>query len=174
MLIIILLPFVLAAILLPFFGGAPIVIVTTAYIHIFAWPFGVGDEFYGKVSYQETLERSSVFECYHIAVKLALNTQSQPFALSDDDNDWQPRVGGPPAVQPTGNKAWMPTPLEENLISRRITEMKRCGLSSKTIDAVRVALKKPGSWIAFSPRGMDKILIYSQPLKMAVVYSNEK
>ncbi len=171
--IVLLLPIVIALLLVPFLGGAPLGSIAIFYVHLLAWPFGVSDDLGGQVDYLKTIERSSPFECYHILVSLEMGVQSQPFAVSDQDYDWQPKVGGPPEAQPTGQDAWLATPIAKEQSEKHIWEMTKCGLSRDVVRTVEEAMTRPGSWIAYNTRGMDTVLVYSKPQHLALVYSNE-
>lgn len=170
------LPLAVAALLSPFFGKAPLALVAITYIylaHLVAWPFGVASEFGEQVGYNTTIERSRITECYYIAVTLEPDAQAQPFAQSAEEKNWQPRVGGPPEVQPKGNDRWLETPMSEREVTRLVRQMENCGLSAATVNKSKNALRQPGSWLAYSTREMDKVLLYSQPLDLVLVYSNE-
>jgi hypothetical protein len=168
-----LLPIVIAFLFVPFFGSAPLGVIAIIYSHLFAWPFEVSNDLGGQVDYARTIERSSPLECYHILVSLEVDVQSQPFAVSDQDYDWQPKVSGSSEAQPTGQEAWIATPIPKEHLKLRKWEMLKCGLSPDAVRVVENAMTHPGSWIAYSPRGMDTVLVYSKPQQLALVFPNE-
>ncbi|MEO1110660.1 MAG: hypothetical protein AAFX90_22385 [Pseudomonadota bacterium] len=168
------LPIFLASILTPVWGRAPFAILTILYANLFAWPFEVASEFDNQVSYSSTIERSSVFgSCDHMAVALETDAQSKPFSQLPGDKDWQPKVDGSPERQPKGREAWHRTPLEEKWAMQLAREMRGCGFSADVAERALQAMHQPGSWVAYSTRGMDKVFLYSRSHDFALVFSNE-
>jgi hypothetical protein len=172
-LFVLLMPIALALMLMPFLGPKAIGVVLIVIVHGLAWPFTVAHELGDKVSYSGTLDRSSLFGCDFIAVSLAPHVQPQPFARFPKDKDWQPRVSGSPGDQPVGQTAWIATPIAEDTVQTHIREMEECGISAEVITAAGTAMAQAGSWVAYSTRGMNEVLLYSQPLQLALVFSIE-
>lgn len=168
------LPIVIASVFSLFWGRAPFAILAIVYAQLFAWPFEVEREFDNQVSYRSTIERSAVFGlCDHMAVALQSDAQAQPFSQLPGDKDWQPEVDGSPEMQPNGEEAWRRTPLSEERALHHARRMRNCGFSQGVVDKALQAMQQPGSWIAYSTRGLDKVFLYSRSLEFALVYSNE-
>lgn len=168
------LPIAFASIMSLFWGRVPLGILTILYTHVFAWPFEVAKEFDGQVSYRSTLESSSVFgACHHMAVALEPDAQFQPFSRAPGDKDWQPKIDGSAQMQPKRREAWRRTPLAEKWALHHAGEMRECGFSADVVEKALQAMQQPGSWVAYSTRGMDKVFLYSRSLGFALVYSNE-
>ena len=168
-----LMPMALALMLVPFLGPKAIGVVLIVIVHGLSWPFTVANDLGGKVSYSGALDRSSLFGCDFIAVSLAPHVQPQPFARFPQDKDWQPQVSGSPGGQPVAQTAWVATPIAEEIVQKHIREMEECGISAQVITAAGTAMAQSGSWVAYSTRGMNEVLLYSQPLQLALVFSNE-
>ncbi|WP_422039528.1 hypothetical protein [Roseibium sp.] len=168
------LPIFLASIMSLFWGRAPFALLAIVYAQLFAWPFEVARELDNHVSYRSTIERSSVFGwCDHMAVALEPDAQAQPFSQLPGDKDWQPEVDGSPEMQPNGQEAWRRTPLSEERALHHARRMRNCGFSDGVVDKALQAMQEPGSWVAYSTRGMDKVFLYSRSLDFALIYSNE-
>nr|WP_319386545.1 hypothetical protein [uncultured Roseibium sp.] len=168
------LPIFLASIMSLFWGRVPFALLAIINAQLFAWPFEVASELDNQVSYRSTIERSSVFGwCDHMAVALQSDAQARPFSQLPGDKDWQPEVDGSPGMQPKGQEAWRRTPLSKKRALYHARRMRNCGFSDGVVDKALQAMQQPGSWIAYSTLGMDKVFLYSRSLDFALVYSNE-